>query len=791
MELHILGIRHHGVGSAKNIVERLNALQPDILLVEGPPELDSVVQWVTHKELKPPVAVLAYNTEKPAQATFYPFAKFSPEWQAITYAHQKNVPVWMMDLPLAHTFGIEIKKQEAAEKERKRLEEEAKQEAQEEIISVEDTNPQNNVTGEELPSAETGEGPLAEYETEFARDPISYLAQVAGYDDGELWWEHHFEHKFVKNSSQDHFEGVMMTMDVLREHVPMHHSAERDDLREAYMRKQIRQAEKAGYTKCVVVCGAWHGPALKNYNEKSVITSDDKSLKALPSTKVSCTWIPWTNTRLGMFSGYGAGIVSPGWYEHLWSHGQDKGIRWLTRVARMFRDKKMDISTAHVIEAYRLAEALAAMRDLSRPGLMELNEATQTVLCFGDSILLKLVEEELIVGKSTIGKVPKELPKLPIQSDFDELRKKCRLDVTEANKDYELDLRKELDLNRSRFLHRLDVLDIKWGKKISISTKGTFKEGWRLRWQPEMEIELIEKGFWGNTILEACTKYLLDLATQTQSITQLAAFIQEAIPAELFSVIEKLLEKINELSTISSDILELMGAVSPLVDVSRYGNVRKTDLTAINQLVNGLLTRVCIGLPNACYGLDDETSNRMFEHIKKTDEAVRLLDNEELEQLWYKTLGVILDKNGINTIIIGCTCRLLFDGKIIDETETARRFGLALSPGTEPKDAAGWIEGFLKGSGTILLYDQTLWNLLYKWVFELEQDKFLELLPILRRTFSKFDPSERKQIGEKAKKGITTINTTTFGSNVELPENFNYERAAKSLETIKLLLGIA
>ncbi len=760
MHLHILGIRHHGVGSAKNVAESLKNLKPDIVLVEGPPELDMVIPFVIHKEMKPPVAVLGYNQDKPSQAVFYPFATFSPEWQAITYALKHQIPVRMIDLPLSHSFGLELKKAE-----------------------------EHKATPEKTP--DTAE----EYTEEMNvppivyTDPIGHLAQAAGYDDGELWWEHHFEQNYIPQSTEDHFAGVMLAMQALREHTPVL-SQERDNLREAYMRKLIRQAEKEGFQTCVVVCGAWHGPTLYAYADKDTIATDDKSLKSLPTAKVACTWIPWTNTRLGMFTGYGAGIVSPGWYEHQWNHHTDKGIRWLTRVAHLFREKKMDTSTAHIIEAFRLAEALASMRNLPRPGLMELNEATQTVICFGDKILLKLVEEELIVGKSTIGKVPKELPRLPIQSDFDELRKKCRFEISESAKDYELDLRKELDLNRSRLLHRLEVLHIQWGKKISVSTKGTFKEGWRLRWQPEMEIELIEKGFWGNTLEEAASKFLLDQTQQTVSISQVASFIPLAIPAELFSVIEQLLEKVNELATISSDIIELMDAVVPLADISRYGNVRKTDLAAINQLVNGLITRICIGLPNACYGLDETTSTRVFENIKKTDEVVRLLDDSELTQAWYQSLSVVVDKDGVNAIIIGCTCRLLLDGKILDEAEAARRFGLALSTGTEPKDAAGWLEGFLKGSGTILLYDHQLWNLLYQWVNELEQEKFIDLLPILRRTFSRFGASERKQIGEKAKKGMVANVLTDISAESRLNDSFNEERAEKSLTTVSLLLGI-
>ena len=56
----------------------------------------------------------------------------------------------------------------------------------------------------------------------------------------------------------------------------------------------------------------------------------------------------------------------------------------MTRAARLLRGEGLDASSASVIEAVRLAEALAALRDLPMPGLDELNEATLTVLCDGD-----------------------------------------------------------------------------------------------------------------------------------------------------------------------------------------------------------------------------------------------------------------------------------------------------------------------------------------------------------------------------------------------------------------------
>ena len=47
-------------------------------------------------------------------------------------------------------------------------------------------------------------------------DPISYLADIAGYQTGELWWDETFE---LVNSRdfKEHFKGVSYVMQSLRE----------------------------------------------------------------------------------------------------------------------------------------------------------------------------------------------------------------------------------------------------------------------------------------------------------------------------------------------------------------------------------------------------------------------------------------------------------------------------------------------------------------------------------------------------------------------------------------------
>jgi hypothetical protein len=99
------GVRHHGPGSARAVVRELTAQQPEILLVEGPPEADALVRWVAADGLEPPVALLGYAVDDPGRAAFWPFAVFSPEWQAIRWAVTNGVPVRFFDLPYAYRVG--------------------------------------------------------------------------------------------------------------------------------------------------------------------------------------------------------------------------------------------------------------------------------------------------------------------------------------------------------------------------------------------------------------------------------------------------------------------------------------------------------------------------------------------------------------------------------------------------------------------------------------------------------------------------------------------------------------
>ncbi len=136
------------------------------------------------------------------------------------------------------------------------------------------------------------------------------------------------------------------------------------------MRTGIRAAVRAGHERIAVVCGAWHAPAL---TELPSARADADLLRGLPTVKTRATWVPWTAQRLTQASGYGAGVASPGWYAHLWEVPDRVTERWVVKAAGLLREADMPASTAAALESVRLAEALAAVRGRSLPGLAELH----------------------------------------------------------------------------------------------------------------------------------------------------------------------------------------------------------------------------------------------------------------------------------------------------------------------------------------------------------------------------------------------------------------------------------
>ncbi len=278
------------------------------------------------------------------------------------------------------------------------------------------------------------------------------------------------------------------------------------------MRQVLRATLKETTGTVAVVCGAWHVPALTGPLPPA--SKDAALLRGIPKRKAALAWVPWTHSRLASASGYGAGITSPGWYQHLFTVPDQTIARWLTRVAGVLRGHDLPVSSAHIIEAVRLAETLAVLRGRPLAGLAEVSEATKSVMCDGDDLAAAFVTRDLVVGEA-LGAVPDDAPPVPLDADLRARARALKLKIEPLTRTLALDLRKETDRGRSVFLHRLGVLGIGWGEVTDdlVRGTGTFHETWTLRWRPELAVEIIDAAVWGTTVESAATARIVSVAS--------------------------------------------------------------------------------------------------------------------------------------------------------------------------------------------------------------------------------------------------------------------------------------
>lgn len=769
----VLGVRHHGPGSARSVAAALEEIAPDIVLVEAPTDADPLLPMAVSAGMEPPVALLAYAADDPSVASFWPMAVFSPEWQAIRYAAERGLPVRGIDVPAAWSLARRPPPSKAPADPRADPDAGA-------MAHPTDGDPADKAD----PAAQPGERDLpTRIEREVREDPLALLSAVAGLGDVETWWEDVVE---SRPGGIEGFAAVAEAMTELRRArgIPALPTDEErwEEVREAHMRKVLRAAVKEGHARIAVVCGAWHVPALAGPLPPAA--ADARTLRGAARRKVSLTWVPWTHGRLAQESGYGAGVTSPGWYAHLFSVTDEPIADWLTRVANTLRRQDLPVSTAHIIEGVRLAEALARLRGRPLPGLAEVTEATRAVLCEGNDLLVDLVTRDLVVGE-VMGAVPEGTPTVPLESDLAAICRRLRFKREPVPSTKDLDLRKPTDAERSRLLHRLRLLRVPWGTPAESAVRGmgTFRETWELVWRPELALEVVEASVWGTTVESAATARAISdaLGADLPGLTRL---VEQCLLAGLGDALPDLVRALDARAARDHDVSRLMQALPPLVRSLRYGDVRETDTGSLGVVADALLARVCAGLPAAVASLDDDGAEQLLRALDGVHSAVALRDDPGWHRRWVTVLASLVGRADVHGLLAGRLVRLLLDAGELDREHAGARLSRALSVGSTPREKAAWVEGFLSGSGLLLVHDAGLLALLDEWVGSLGGDDFLEVAPLLRRTFGRFAGPERRQIGQAARHLDGGPRAVASALDLDL------QRAAPAYERVAQVLGL-
>ena len=568
---------------------------------------------------------------------------------------------------------------------------------------------------------------------DWREDPLARLAALAGFDDPELWWEQLVEQR---TPSRETFPALREAMRSLRAATTAP-APRLELLREAWMRRELRLAARSGSAQHIaVVCGAWHLPAL-DPDDLSLPNelADEHLLAGLPTVEIQSVWVPWSDRQLARGEGYGAGIPAPGWALHLWNcPAPQRAVAWLSRAAALMREDGADVSPAQVIDATRLAEGLAAIRGLPHPGLAELNEAIVGVMCGGQENRFHPIHDQLVIG-AAVGVLPDDSPAPPLVLDWQRQCQSLRLRAEAGVTTLNLDLRRPLDRRRSRFLHQLDLLGIGWATSAITSQTGTFRETWRLIWQPEMARRLAAAGHAGLTIETATVARVLEIldlhrvdrsGRALPGLPSLLRIFHQVLRAGLGgtgiatageSIASRLAILLDQLTVSEGDLDILLEIFPNLVRLEEYGSIHQQgdppiDLQIVATIVDRTINRLAIGLARLALPGSPHPTPRRLDLLVTVDQAMGLAGRQTRAALWTDALRHLADSPSTAPSLAARAAFLLWQAGSLPPVDLQKMIGRALSPARPALAAAAWVEGFFRLAWGLLVHYLPLLELL-------------------------------------------------------------------------------
>lgn len=763
-KLNIFGIRHHSPAGAYYLRNLLDTVNPKLILVEAPSDFTELIPDLTGRKVKPPIAVMAYTTQAPIQSVLYPFAVYSPEYQALLWAQENQCECRFMDLP----SGVFLALQELREqREQQRLIKKKTKDGDTEDTMNDSVLPQDNI--------------------------YTKLGEVSGEDSHETFWEHVLEHAenvtaYQRGANEFGKEIRTLTGQIQADKKQLSemeaYEIQETILREAYMHRQIADAIQAGLqeNEIVVVTGAYHVEGLLD----STQPMSDEEIKHLPTLPSKHTLMPYSYYRLSEHSGYGAGNRAPAYYELLWDSLVKKSPEYavhayLSQIAAFQRKNGNPVSTAEVIEAVQLAASLSMLHGYHIPALRDLRDAAVTCMGYGSFSAIALAVADTEIG-TKIGALPEGVSQTSVQADFYQKLEELRLTKYKSviAEELQLDLREKLsvkskksaflDLERSFFLHKLRVLQIQFATYQMVSQdRATWAEKWVLCWTPEAEIQIVEAVLKGDTIEQAASFVLKEMVEQGQTIAAAAKVIEDALVCGMSDSVRYATRMLQEMAVDAASVIELADTAKSLSTAILYGDIRHLETDSLLPILSQLFLRACLIFADSCV-CDDGASKGIAEAMEKINAVV--LNHEILDEArWIRVLLDIAGRDDLNTKLSGFAAAILLERGQMDNEELGREVERRLSKGIPAQLGAGWFEGLAMKNHYALIARMMLWEKLSDYLDTLSDEEFKRALLFLRRAFADFSSAEKHDIAENLGE-IWQVNPQQVSEvlNIELDE---------------------
>ena len=737
-DVFIFGVRHLSPASAWHLLACLNRIHPKCVLIEGPGDCSDLLSQLARKNVKPPIALLAYTAESPIRTVLYPFASYSPEYQAICWAFENGAEARFIDLPTAVTISAD--------------------------------------PGMQDEGSAIGDKGIEYYEAQSKF--YSDIAIMSGEPDYETFWERHFEYC---SETDDFLEKISALSGSMRGRLEAlqweneKRDAAYNHVRETYMKSRIAGAIGDGYKaeEIVVVTGAYHVGGLSDENLPPMT---DEECKALPSVDVKMTLMPYSYYRLSSRSGYGAGNKAPAYFQLMWDCMRGGDLErlapiYLSSLGGIARSSGNYNSTANVIEAVRLAKSLAEMHEGVFPTLSDLHDSAVCLLGGGELSAVSEAIARVDIG-TAIGELPEGVSQTPVQDDMNRQLKRLRLEKYKSvvAQDIELDLRENrkvenvesarLDLNRSVFLNRLLLLGIGFAI-FQGAGPSAWGEKWTLRWTPENEIEIVEATLKGDSIETAAAFVLKEQFDAADKILEIAKLMRKAFVCQLMSEVPNGLLRLQALCVEGENFAEVAFTALEISGIIKYRDVRGFDTEPLVPILQQVFLRAALVMFDGA-ACDDAAAGEFIQAI----DAMHAVSQEQYEyindEIWLEKLRELADSDSRNAKISGVATAILMERNEIADEDLKAEVGRRLSYGVPGDLAALWFEGLSARNRYVLLSRIGIWKQLDDYLGTLDAEEFKRALVFLRRAFSLFEPREKNNITDILA-DLWNINVTEIG----------------------------
>ena len=729
-------VRHHSPACAFHLKKIIDEFKPETILIEGPSDANFLMEYMIDENTIAPFCIYSSYIDKSKEKcrSYYPFLDYSPEFVAIKKSNELKINCSFIDMP----FGYIIENSENNKNKK--------------TISIYDKD--NNKFN--------------------VNDYTSRLTKKAGLRSFAELWERDFEINGILKNSEDFTKSVFALGYYMR-------LIENEDIetknREYFMAKNIKECIDKKINKILVITGSFHvNGIIDKLKDFENIEREFNKLKNYNIQNSSNYLIPYSFEEADQRKGYIAGIEYPAFYNNIWkklnenftNNAYTETVKsFIVKAAGINRDY-YNINIPDCINAYYMAINLAKLRGKNNAGGYELIDAVKSAFVKGKISLENTGNIELmmkLLSGIANGKVSSKSIVPPVVLDFRNLCKthRIRIDKTETTESI-LDIIKDKNhFEKSKFFHKMRFLDIGFCKLIKGPDyiekidKNLAREIWKYKYNSQVEALLIDKSVYGTNVEELCLNFIKDKLKSKLNAEEISKLIIESAVMGLYNF---LIDNYNEIENIilsDNDFISLCNALdnfSYLINIEKInGNINedRENIFSNVDIISKIKSLSKLGFILAAQNmesiknLDEENALKYSIYIKNL--FIYTLENENLDckEIFYGSIDSMIQNTFGSSHIFAVCLSIKYKSGKIDAKEFASIISNFLET-AETESIAYFLNGIFLIARDILFINSDLINEIDEAIKNIEENKFIKILPNLRFAFTNLTPTETERL---------------------------------------------